>query len=687
MDAAGVDVAPVVRAEQRLVRDGRARPVGRSRARRRGGGRSRSSSATPSGRTSTPSSPRVRRPRCRRRSSTRRSRSRPPRARRARRRSCPTARSRSTTRRSRCGSSCRGRAPVDASVVLGAGQADEDARRARVHPPGAGAQRAGDARGALGSPFPARARPTSRASFLRAIAELGATANTVDPVFQVMPRVDRRRAVLGHGRAGVPAPDPAPRAARRRRGVGRHRHQPARLRVRLRRDVDRRRRARRPPSASSSRAGATSSTTCSRSCGRARPAADLVRAPGRTRRPPVALVLLSRARHRHRQRRDAVRRHRPRRRVRRRRSCSQPGMVLVLEPVIWDDGHAGHRSEEIVAVTDDGYVACRRRARRSTRRAREPAAPSCVAAMAPRTTSTSWCSGAKRTPPSRATARLVARGHACVRARLRRRAGAGRRARAREQRRRRSRRLPGRHLYGITWNPEKLLGGLRAIPARRRAARRGRRHDADDARALARAVVPDAEFVDAAPVLAELVRRARPRRDRRAARGRRGRARRGSRRWSPGCARRPAARARGACARKRSPRSASPRRRSKPSRRRLDGPRRRGCARAARREHGTRRVARRRAARRVGGVARPHLPRRCVRQPARMGRAGRRRAGRATGRRAGHRLRRRPRREPLDDDFVLEPGMVVAVELDDGPGPPPRRRADHCRRPEVLTAG
>ena len=33
-----------------------------------------------------------------------------------------------------------------------------------------------------------------------------------------------------------------------------------------------------------------------------------------------------------------------------------PGMVLVLEPVIWDDGHAGYRSEEIVAVTDDGWV-------------------------------------------------------------------------------------------------------------------------------------------------------------------------------------------------------------------------------------------------------------------------------------------------------------------------------------------
>jgi Xaa-Pro aminopeptidase len=34
----------------------------------------------------------------------------------------------------------------------------------------------------------------------------------------------------------------------------------------------------------------------------------------------------------------------------------QPGMVLVLEPVIWNDGEAGHRSEEIVAVTDDGYM-------------------------------------------------------------------------------------------------------------------------------------------------------------------------------------------------------------------------------------------------------------------------------------------------------------------------------------------
>ena len=33
-----------------------------------------------------------------------------------------------------------------------------------------------------------------------------------------------------------------------------------------------------------------------------------------------------------------------------------PGMVLVLEPIIWDDGYAGYRSEDIYAVTDDGWM-------------------------------------------------------------------------------------------------------------------------------------------------------------------------------------------------------------------------------------------------------------------------------------------------------------------------------------------
>jgi Xaa-Pro aminopeptidase len=33
----------------------------------------------------------------------------------------------------------------------------------------------------------------------------------------------------------------------------------------------------------------------------------------------------------------------------------EPGMVLVLEPVIWEDGEGGWRGEEIVAVTEDGW--------------------------------------------------------------------------------------------------------------------------------------------------------------------------------------------------------------------------------------------------------------------------------------------------------------------------------------------
>jgi Xaa-Pro dipeptidase len=33
-----------------------------------------------------------------------------------------------------------------------------------------------------------------------------------------------------------------------------------------------------------------------------------------------------------------------------------PGMVLVLEPVVWDDGWAGYRSEDVYAITDDGSV-------------------------------------------------------------------------------------------------------------------------------------------------------------------------------------------------------------------------------------------------------------------------------------------------------------------------------------------
>lgn len=34
----------------------------------------------------------------------------------------------------------------------------------------------------------------------------------------------------------------------------------------------------------------------------------------------------------------------------------EPGMVLVLEPVVWEDGTGGYRSEEIVVITETGYT-------------------------------------------------------------------------------------------------------------------------------------------------------------------------------------------------------------------------------------------------------------------------------------------------------------------------------------------
>jgi Xaa-Pro dipeptidase len=39
------------------------------------------------------------------------------------------------------------------------------------------------------------------------------------------------------------------------------------------------------------------------------------------------------------------------------RQVMSPGMVLVLEPVIWDEGEGGYRSEDIFVVTDDGWLA------------------------------------------------------------------------------------------------------------------------------------------------------------------------------------------------------------------------------------------------------------------------------------------------------------------------------------------
>ena len=37
-----------------------------------------------------------------------------------------------------------------------------------------------------------------------------------------------------------------------------------------------------------------------------------------------------------------------------RRLVLQAGTVVVIEPVIWDEGHSGYRSENVYVVTDDG---------------------------------------------------------------------------------------------------------------------------------------------------------------------------------------------------------------------------------------------------------------------------------------------------------------------------------------------
>lgn len=34
----------------------------------------------------------------------------------------------------------------------------------------------------------------------------------------------------------------------------------------------------------------------------------------------------------------------------------QPGMVVVLEPVVWEDGTGGYRSEEIIVITEEGWM-------------------------------------------------------------------------------------------------------------------------------------------------------------------------------------------------------------------------------------------------------------------------------------------------------------------------------------------
>ena len=38
------------------------------------------------------------------------------------------------------------------------------------------------------------------------------------------------------------------------------------------------------------------------------------------------------------------------------RQIMTAGTVLMIEPIVWDEGHSGYRSENMIVVTDDGCV-------------------------------------------------------------------------------------------------------------------------------------------------------------------------------------------------------------------------------------------------------------------------------------------------------------------------------------------
>ena len=64
--------------------------------------------------------------------------------------------------------------------------------------------------------------------------------------------------------------------------------------------------------------------------------------------------------------------------------------------------------------------------------------------------------------------------------------------------------FPTEHLFGLTWNPETLAGALAAIPGFGTARRTAVDGMSPGMHMLLGALMPDAELVDAAPVLADL---------------------------------------------------------------------------------------------------------------------------------------------------------------------------------------
>jgi len=191
-------------------------------------------------------------------------------------------------------------------------------------------------------------------AFLRAIAELGATANTVDPVFQVMPRAvaDGPFSISGESVYPIPTGDVRLESGDVMwidTGINLHGYAS---------DFGATWIVGRESSAIEAEQFATWRATVDRALARVKPgatAADLVDAARDTdgRRPWLSYFYLA-----HGIGTDSAEMPFVGTDLGDAFDAGltlQPGMVLVFEPVIWEDGSAGHRSEEIVAVTDDGY--------------------------------------------------------------------------------------------------------------------------------------------------------------------------------------------------------------------------------------------------------------------------------------------------------------------------------------------
>ena len=607
--------------------------------------------------------------------------------------------SRSTTRPSRCGRRSRGR--------------DVDRRRRRSsrrpsspRPSTSSSASARRRRSTSGrcAPCAPLAQPGALATdlsgaFLRAIAELGATVEHRRPRVPGDAALDRRRSVQRHRRAGVPAPDARRRAASGRRAVDRHRHQPQRLRVRLRRDLDRRRRARRPTRDRSSTSGARSSTACSRSRSPARPAPiSCAAARERTGRRPwlsyfylahgigtdsaempfigtdrgdafdASIVLATGHGARVRARRVGRRPRRPSQRGDRRGHRRR--LPVALEP-----GRA-RRSGGVVSRLELEYCLERDGARRHRRAGARPRGE-----RARRLRTPTDCGSPG--PGAFAPGCVVVRSTGAVHLLANSNDG--------------FERLPASSTSTASPGiPTKLLGALARDPGlHRRAARRRRRHVTRHARALRaswsrrpRSSTPGRSSPSCGACL-------RPEKIAGGARGRARRARRargdGRRRSATACARACCA----ACAPSASRRSASRRPRSRRSPPRSTAARPPGCRPSALLGDGReRRAPRRRAAQRLGGVARAHLRgRRRRRSSSRRPTGGTTLVGAVPrrARRVGH-LRDLEAVvygvgrgvEPYDDDLVLEPGMVFALELHREPPPAPGRR---CTSPTTGPVG